>query len=54
MTTICPEVSHDGALWLLLLDAELAQRGSTAMRLAAPSLGRARRGAEMASEGDVL
>ena len=54
VTTICPEVSHDGALWLLLLDAELAQRGSTAMRLAAPSLGRARRGAEMASEGDVL
>jgi len=54
VTIISPEVSHAGALWLLLLDSELAQRGSTAMRLAAPSLGRARRGAEMAADKHVL
>ena len=54
MTTICPEVSHDGGPRLLLLEDTLEQRGSTAMRLAAPSLRRARRGAEMASERDVL
>ena len=39
MTTICPEVSHDGGPRLLLLEDSLEQRGSTAMRLAAPSLG---------------
>ena len=54
MTIISPEVSHAGALWLLLLDAKLRQRGSTAMRLAAPSLGRARRGAEMVADRLVL
>ena len=54
MTTICPEVSHDGGPRLLLLEDTLEQRGSTAMRLAAPSLERARRGAEMAAARDVM
>ena len=54
VTTICPEVSHDGGPRLLLLEGKLEERGSTAMRLAAPSLGRARRGAEMAAERDVM
>ena len=54
MTTICPEVSHDGTPGQLLLEDALEQRGSTAMRLAAPSLKRARRGAEMAAARDVM
>ena len=54
MTTICPEVSHDGGPRLLLLEDTLEQRGRTAMRLAAPSLGRARRGAEMAADRHVV
>ena len=54
MTIISPEVSHAAALWLLLLEDTLEQKGSTAMRLAAPSLGRARRGAEMAADRLVL
>ena len=54
MTTICPEVSHDGTPGQLLLEDALEQRGSTAMRLATPSLKRARLGAEMAAARDVM
>jgi hypothetical protein len=54
VTLISPEVSHAAAAGQPLLEAALGQMGSTAMRLAAPSLGRARRGAEMAADRHVV
>ena len=54
MTIISPGVCHALELSLLLLAAEVEARGSIAMRLAAPSLGRARRGAKMAADRNVL